>query len=120
MRSLWDAIDEIREKPEGIRRRYMLGYVSLTMVLVVGIWLISVQESFRSAGMTESAEDMKNQAGQILPSSSGTKSLSELFENGEALDAGNTSVPTEDFFENEVRAKDQGGVSGTKALDGGQ
>lgn len=50
MRSLWDTIDEIREKPEEIRRRYMFGYVSVTMLLIVGIWLISVQESFHLGG----------------------------------------------------------------------
>lgn len=107
MRSLWDTIDDIREKPEGIRRRYMFGYVSVAMVLILGIWFISVQEGLRSISSTSGMEDIKNQASQVLPSSSGAKSLSELLEKGEKLNAENSPIPTEDFFESEMRAKSQ-------------
>lgn len=113
MRSLWDTIDEIREKPEDIRRRYMFGYVSVTMLLIVGIWLISVQESFRSMADTESLDVVKDRATQSLPGSLGTQSLSELFEKGEKLDASSTSVPVEDFFESEMRMKNQSGETQT-------
>lgn len=109
MRSLWDTIDEIREKPEEVRRRYMFGYVSVTMLVIVGIWFISVQESFRSVAETKGMDDLKEQASRVLPSSSGARSLSELFEKGEKLETGSTPVPAEDFFENEMRTKNQGG-----------
>ena len=120
MRSLWDIIDEIREKPEHIRRRYMFGYVSMTMVLIGGIWVISVQESFRSVVTTSSVEDMKERTSQILPGSLGTQSLSELLEKGEVLDAGSDPASVEDFFESEMRAKNQEGSSEMKTMDEGQ
>ncbi|MBP6889652.1 MAG: hypothetical protein KBC83_01205 [Candidatus Moranbacteria bacterium] len=109
MRSLWDTIDEIRQKPEDIRRRYMFGYVSVTMVLILGIWFVSVQEGLRSMAETNGIEDIKNQVVPVLPSSPDTtKSLSELLEKGEKLNAGSESLPVEDFFENEMRTKNQG------------
>lgn len=117
MRSLWDIIDEIREKPEAVRRRYMFAYVSVTMVLIVGIWFISVQESFRSVAVTDTVDDMKNQASRILPGSSGVTSLSELLEKGESLDVVSEPVPIEDLFESEMRAKNQGKSDEVKMMD---
>lgn len=117
MRSLWDIIDEIREKPEAVRRRYMFVYVSVTMVLVVGIWFISVQESLRSVAVTDTVDDMKNQASRILPGSSGAASLSELLERGDRLDAVSEPAPTEDLFESELRAKNQGKSGEVKTMD---
>ncbi len=107
MRSLWDTINEIREKPEEIRRRYMFGYVSVTMLLIVGIWFISVQESFRLVVETNSLRDVTSGASKMLPGSPGTQSLTELFEKGEQLEAGVAPVPAEDFFESEIRMKHQ-------------
>ncbi|MBP7811371.1 MAG: hypothetical protein KA054_00815 [Candidatus Moranbacteria bacterium] len=120
MRSLWDIIDKVREKPESIRRRYMFVYVSMTMILVVGIWFISVQESFRSVGATDTVDDMKNQAAQILPSPSGATSLSELLEKGEKLEAVGEPLPMEDLFESEIRTKNQRRSGEIKAMDEAQ
>lgn len=106
MRSLWDVIDEIREKPEDTRRRYMFAYVSVTMLVVIGIWLVTVQESLHSVATVRSVENLKDQAGQALPGL-GMRSLSELLEKGERLDlGGGAPAPAEDFFESEMRAKD--------------
>lgn len=109
MRSLWDTIDEIREKPEGIRRRYMFGYVAVTMFLVLGIWLISLRESLDSVGkMGADAERIKNQAAQqVLPGPAGARSLSDLLKDDEQLNAGNPAVSAEDFFGSEIRAKEE-------------
>ncbi len=108
MRSLWDTIDEIREKPEGIRRRYMFGYVAVTMFLVLGIWLISLRESLNSVEkMDADTEHIKNQATQILPGPAGARSLSDLLKDDEQLNAGNPAVSAEDFFESEMRAKEE-------------
>jgi hypothetical protein len=46
MKSLQEKIEEIRQKPEHIRFRYVMVLVSVTMVVMVMIWLLSVQRNF--------------------------------------------------------------------------
>lgn len=121
MRSLWDTIDEIREKPEGIRRRYMFGYVAVTMLLVLGIWLISLRESLDSVEkMGADTEHIKNQAAQILPGPAGARSLSDLLKDGEQLNVGNPDVSAEDFFESEMRVKEEKKSGEQNSLDSGE
>lgn len=41
-------IEEIREKPEHIRMRYVWGGVAISMFFIVIIWIFSLSESFKS------------------------------------------------------------------------
>lgn len=101
MRSVWDMIDEVREQPEEVRRRYMYGCVTLTMVFILGIWLLSVSESFRSVAIE--APELKEQASQVLPKPD-TSSLTGMFEQGKTLKVDDKGAQAEDFFETELRA----------------
>lgn len=94
-------IDDVREQPEAVRRRYMYGCVIATMVFVVGIWLLSVSESFRSVAVE--APELKEQATQALPKPD-TASLSGLLEQGGALRVEDKGAKAGDFFESELRA----------------
>ncbi|HRZ95015.1 MAG TPA: hypothetical protein P5262_00380 [Candidatus Moranbacteria bacterium] len=53
---LQDKIDEIRQKPEYIRIRYVWMWVSISMVFVVAIWIVSIV-----------AQNKKNTASEITP-----------------------------------------------------
>lgn len=101
MRSVWDMIDEVREQPEAVRRRYMYGCVATTMVFVLGIWLLSVSESFRSVAVE--APELREQAAQVLPKPD-TSTLSGLIEQGKTLQVDDKGAKAEDFFETELRA----------------
>jgi hypothetical protein len=57
-------LDEIRQKPENIRMRYVWGAVGISMILVVGIWIFSIKEAFKSTqteGESGSFTELKNQ-----------------------------------------------------------
>lgn len=101
MRSVWDMIDDVREQPETVRRRYMYGCVAATMVFVIGIWLLSVSESFRSVAVE--APELQEQAAQVLPKPD-TASLSGLLEQGKTLRVEDKGAKADDFFETELRA----------------
>jgi hypothetical protein len=57
-------LDEIREKPEHIRLRYVWGAVTVSMILVVIIWIFSMKEAFRltqTEGESSSFSELKKQ-----------------------------------------------------------
>lgn len=106
MRSIGDIIGDIRQKPEAIRVRYMYGCVVVTMLFILGIWFLSITESFRS--IATEAPEIKDQAAQAFPKSDdSTDSLSELLEKGKTLDVGGTNQQAEDFFETSLQETKQ-------------
>ena len=50
MVNIFDKIDQIREKPEYIRRRYVWLFVTIFMFLIIGIWIISLKSSLMNSG----------------------------------------------------------------------
>ncbi len=100
MSSVWDMIENVRQKPETVRRRYMYVWVGVTMLLVFGIWFLSVTESFHTVA-TE-APELKDQAAQIVPKPD-TSSLSGLLEQGKSLQVDDARSKAEDFFETQLQ-----------------
>lgn len=58
-RGLWEKIEWVREQPEHIRMRYVLGSLFVSMLFVLGIWLLSVTESFQSIKQDIPADVLK-------------------------------------------------------------
>jgi len=54
---IFEKIEQIREKPEHIRRRYVFICVTISMVLVFGIWMMSLKNSFNSSEKIIKEED---------------------------------------------------------------
>ena len=50
MVNIFDKIDQIREKPEYIRRRYVWLFVTIFMFLIIGILIISLKSSLMNSG----------------------------------------------------------------------
>jgi len=46
--SLNEKIENIRQKPEHIRMRYVWFWVAFSMIFIFLIWIFSVKENFRS------------------------------------------------------------------------
>lgn len=56
--SLADKIEEIRQKPEEQRVRYVWFMVFISMVFVIFIWFFSFKSNFRNDDRINSGEDM--------------------------------------------------------------
>lgn len=41
-------LEEIRQKPESVRIRYVWGSVAVSMLIIVIIWIFSLEESFKN------------------------------------------------------------------------
>lgn len=52
-----DKIEEIRQKPEHERIRYVWGMVSVSMIFIVFIWLFSFKSMFRGEDRINSGSD---------------------------------------------------------------
>lgn len=52
-------IEEIRQKPENIRIRYVWGSVAVVMLVVISVWVVNLRESFRKSDMTSETETMR-------------------------------------------------------------
>ena len=97
-------ITSVQEKPEHVRLRYVVGCAGVAMLLVVGVWSLSVSQGFRSlsneAGtVTEGAQGLLPQASNFSLDSllSGEKSLSEI----------KKEVSGETFFQQQLKNRDQ-------------
>jgi hypothetical protein len=69
--NIQDKIEEIRKKPENIRRRYVWGWTAFSMIFIIAIWFISLEN--QNSG----------QGGPIL----GPEQVSTLKELGDQKDA---------------------------------
>lgn len=95
-------IDEVRQRPEHIRMRYVFICVAVSMALVVGVWLLSVTESFQTAAtdMSGTAESVNT----MLPKP-GDLSLDQLLKGNETLGTEKQTISGEQFFEEEYQVK---------------
>lgn len=69
-------IEEIRQRPEHIRIRYVWGSVAISMFFIIIIWIFSLEESFKNirpadeedlAGMKQGLEELRS-IGENAPS----------------------------------------------------
>lgn len=99
--SLQKKIEEIRREPEAVRMRYVTLGVSFSMVLIVGIWLLAVQESVSTV-----AKDIPTvlQNGKEL--TGGAPSLNDLFEQAAPLRIEEDAMKGKDFFDQRVREQE--------------
>lgn len=51
--SLSQKIEEIRQKPEHIRMRYVWAWLAISMIFIFGIWVFSVRESFKAVNFSQ-------------------------------------------------------------------
>lgn len=105
-RSLWEKIEWIREQPEHIRMRYVFGCLLVSMAFIVGIWLLSLKESFRSIGRDVPAA--VEQGKELLPGGE-TPSLNDLLEQAAPLRTDGQDEKTgQEYFEEQFRTQAEG------------
>lgn len=81
-RGIWGKIEWIRAQPEHIRMRYVLGYLFISMLFILGIWLLSLAENFQGMKKDIPAAALKGK--ELLPKE-GVPSLSGLLEQSVPL-----------------------------------
>lgn len=89
-------IEEIKQKPENIRLRYVWGLVSISMLFVITIWVLSVKESAKSLHLSDSnlpdisqslenITSIKNSAPSINDIANGVQELENLNEEASSV-----------------------------------
>jgi hypothetical protein len=103
--NIWEKIEWVRQQPEHIRMRYVFGCLIISMSFVIGIWLLSLKESFGniSRDVSNTAEKSKEQLSDVkMPA------LDSLLEKSAPLGA-NTNKGEEktgqEYFEEQFRSK---------------
>lgn len=91
--SLQKKIEAMRRKPEHVRARYVIVCVSLSMVLIFGIWLLAMQDSMTTAMHDAPAAFEK---GKDL--TGGAPSLNDLLQQTAPLRVGDKSTDGKEFF----------------------
>lgn len=106
MRSfLWGKIEAIRREPEHVRMRYVFLCLAVSMVFIIGVWILSLSESLHSV--------TKNTSGAIetvrtsVPKDS-VPSLNDLFNQAETLQVDKKETTGEEFFQSQVESKNTG------------
>jgi hypothetical protein len=61
MINIWGKIKWVRQQPEHIRMRYVFGCLIVSMAFVIGIWLLSLKESFGNISRDVSTSAEKSQ-----------------------------------------------------------
>ncbi len=75
-------IEEIRQKPEHIRLRYIWGLVAISMLFIITIWVLSVKESAKSLNSdNNNLPDIGQSLQEIDSIRNSAPSIDELSEN---------------------------------------
>lgn len=97
-------VARVQEKPEHIRVRYVMGCVAFVMLLVLGIWSLSVSENFRA--ISSEAGTVVTESKGLLPSAS-KFSLDELLSGEKSLEERKREVSGELFFQQELNTREK-------------
>lgn len=111
--ALFEKIEQIRKEPEHIRKRYVIICLSVAMVFIIGIWLLSLKESFHNVAreIPEAAEEGKD----LLPTGEGTPSLNTLLEQASPLRVEGEETKTgQEFFQEQIENREGGSEGATK------
>lgn len=92
-------ITRVQEKPDHIRVRYVIGCAAFAMLLVFGVWSLSVAESFRA--ISADAGDTSKASGGLLPNAS-KFSLDALLSGEKSLEERKKEVSGELFFQQQL------------------
>ena len=104
--NIWEKIEWVRQQPEHIRMRYVFGCLIVSMSFVIGIWLLSLKESFGniSRDVSNTAEKSKEQLPDVkIPA------LDSLLEKNAPLGAntnkGEEEKTGQEYFEEQFRSQ---------------
>lgn len=97
-------IANVQRKPEPVRLRYVVVCAGVAMLMVLGVWSLSMSESLRS--VSAGARDAADVSQGILPKASDF-SLDALLSGEKSLEERKQEVSGELFFQQELESKQQ-------------
>ncbi len=98
---LQKKIEEIRRQPESVRMRYVMMCVFFSMILIAGIWFLSVEASVFTVVKKDIPSILKNEEGK----SNNVPSLNDLFEKAAPLRIDEKTIDGEEFFSQQIQEK---------------
>jgi len=102
-RTLWEKIESIREQPEHIRMRYVVGCLVVSMFFILGIWLLSVGENFRN--ISREVPEAMTQGKELVPKDQ-VPSLGDLLEQKKPLRVDNQNGQTNtNYFDEQGKSR---------------
>ena len=114
---VWEKIEYVRRQPEHVRMRYVILCLIVSMVFILGIWALSLKESFQSVAkeIPQTVEKGKN----ILQTNEQSSSLNDLMKQAAPLQVdGDKTNSGADYFQEQLRMRDsQGSVSPSAATN---
>lgn len=95
-------IERVQQEPEHVRIRYVVGCAAFAMLLVVGVWSLSVSQNFRSigTGVGQSVSGTES----LLPKASNF-SLDALLSGEKSLEERKKEVSGEMFFQDQLQSQ---------------
>lgn len=96
--SLQEKIEVMRREPEHVRMRYAVVCVSVTMVLIFGIWLLAAEDS-----VTTAIEDVPATLEKGKGLTGGAPSLNDLFEQATPLRIDDKNLDGDGFFQQQMK-----------------
>ena len=101
--NFWEKVEWVREQPEHVRRRYVLGCLAVSMIFIFGIWILSIKESFQNMSKETPAMNLKDK----LPNNQ-TSSLNDLLEKATPLRVDGQSEKTgAEYFDEQIQKNTQ-------------
>jgi len=110
-----NKIEEIRQKPEHIRIRYVWGLVAISMVVVIIIWVFSLEDSFKKvdSGNGQTLPDFKKSLEEL---NNMNPSIQEINENPSGNES-SVSQPPEEQSQTKEKPEDVKGESSINELN---
>ena len=104
-------IEYIRRQPEHVRMRYVMFCLAVSMTFIIGIWVLSLKDSFQS--MEKLAPQAAEKGKELLQTKDRSSSFSELMDRSTPLQAGaGEDKSGQNYFDGQLQARDsQGTVS---------
>ncbi len=117
MSRVWEKVEYVRAQPEHIRMRYVVGCLLVAMIFILGIWMLSLRESFGTASEDLSFPEEK----ALLENSGGVPSLQDLFQASTPLQLENEAqapMTGEEYFLDQYNQSKQSPPAEQNTLEG--
>lgn len=102
--NIWEKIEEIRRQPEPVRMRYALACLAVSMLFVIVIWMLSVNESFHS--VSRDVPQVIEKGKGLMPGSVPSPSLGDMLKQASPLRVDSGEETTGDqFFQEQMKVK---------------
>ena len=92
-------IQQIQQAPEEVRLRYTLAAVALCMLLVVGLWLLSLKQALVGGVSQEAKQNVDAVTNTLSEQQKQKASLTNILKHNKSINEKDTSLTGEEFLQ---------------------